>query len=55
MDRSIQHQQNIGALSFGIILLRAPSNRLIHLRPLGPAILEVLTTLAAGELRTVGA
>jgi hypothetical protein len=49
-----QHQQNIATLPFGIILLRAPSNRLIHLRPLAPAILATLTTLAPGELRIVG-
>ena len=52
MDRNIEHQQNISRLLFGV---RAPSNRLIHLRPLVPAILDALETLVPGQLRSIGA
>ena len=55
MDRNIQHQQNLGALSFGIVLVRARSNRMIHLDPLVPEMLAALASLRPGELRLVGA
>ena len=55
MDRNIEFQQDIPALPFGIILVRAASNRMIHLRPLVPAILEALQSLRKGELRRVSA
>jgi hypothetical protein len=55
MDRSIEHQQDVSELPFGIVVLRAPSNRLLHLRPLAPAILAVLAELAPGRLQQVGA
>jgi len=55
MDRNIQHQQNLGALALGIVLVRAHSNRMIHLGPLVPEILATLASLRAGELRRVGA
>ncbi len=54
MDRTIEHQQNISRLPFGILVLRAPSNRLVHLRPLTPAILDALAALTPGQLRCVG-
>jgi hypothetical protein len=54
MDRSIEFQQNIAALPFGILLVLALSNRMVHLLPLVPAILEALPTLKAGQLRRIG-
>jgi hypothetical protein len=53
MDRNIEFQQNIPALPFGIVLVRAASNRMVHLRPLVPAILRTLEGLQKGELRRV--
>lgn len=55
MDRSTEHEQNVSTLPFGVLVLRAPSNRLVHLRPLAPAILSALTALRPGQLRHVGA
>ena len=55
MDRNIEHQQNISRLPFTVLVLRAPSNRLVHLRPLLPAILDALAALVPGQLRHVGA
>ena len=54
MDRSIEHEQNVSRFPFGVLVLRAPSNRLVHLRPLVRAILDALTALAPGQLRHVG-
>jgi hypothetical protein len=55
MDRSIEHEQNVSKLPFGVVVLRAPSNRLVHLRPRVPAILDAVKALAPGQLRHVGA
>ena len=55
MDRNIKQQQVLTGRPFGVLLLRAPSNRMSHLRPLVPAILEALKGLKAGEIVRVGA
>ena len=55
MDRRLPEQQRIAQLPFGVVLLVAPSNRLVHLRPLVPDILEMLPRVAAGSLHTAGA
>jgi hypothetical protein len=39
MDRSIEFQQRVSTLPFGIALVRARSNRMEHLRPLVASIL----------------
>jgi hypothetical protein len=54
MDRGVEFQQNLATVSVGILLVRAPSNRMAHLRPLVPAILEALPTLKPGQLRHIG-
>jgi hypothetical protein len=54
MDRSIEFQQNISTLPFGVLLVRAASNRMVHLRPLVAAILDALLLLEPGQLRRVG-
>ena len=54
MDRGIEFQQNVAGLSFGVLLILAPSNRMIHLVPLVPAILEALPALKTGQLRRIG-
>ena len=55
MDRKLPHQQNLAVQAFGVVLVEAPSNRMIHLRPLVPAILAALDGIRPGELRRVGA
>ena len=55
MDRGIEFQQNLTALPFGVLLVRAPSNRMVHLEPLVPAILADLPTLGPGQLHRIGA
>ncbi len=54
MDRGIEFQQNIAAVSVGVLLVRAPSNRMIHLLPLVPTILEALPLLKPGQLHRIG-
>jgi hypothetical protein len=54
MDRGIEFQQNLSTLPFGVLLVRAPSNRLVHLQPLVPAILDALPALKPGQLHRIG-
>jgi hypothetical protein len=54
MDRSLEFQQNIPVLPFAVVLVRAPSNRMLHLRPLVPAILDAIALTKAGQLQRVG-
>ena len=55
MDRRLPEQQNLARLSFGVLLIQAPSNRMVDLRPLVAEILAALGTLRPGTLVTVGA
>ena len=54
MDRRLPDQQRISLLPFGVILLLAPSNRILHLRPLVAEVLRVLPLTAAGSVHVVG-
>ena len=54
MDRSIEFQQRISTLPFGIILVRARSNRMEDLKPLAPSILSALDAIKPGRIRRVG-
>ncbi len=54
MDRNLEFQQNIAALPFGVLLVRAASNRMVHLVPLVPSMLEVLSTIQPGQILRVG-
>ena len=55
LDRNIEFQQNIPVLPFGIIVVRAVSNRMVHLRPLASAILLAVSAAKPGQLQKVGA
>ena len=46
-------QQDLSDAALGVVLVLAPSNRLIHLRPLVPAILAALAEIQPGELRRI--
>ena len=53
MDKNLEHQRNIAKLPFGVLVLRAASNRMVHLVPLMPAVLAVLESIKPGRLRRV--
>jgi hypothetical protein len=55
MDRRLPEQQNIARLSFGVLLIQAPSNRMRDLRPIVPGILTALPILRPGTVLSVGA
>ena len=55
LDRNIEFQQNIPILPFGVIVVHAVSNRMVHLRPLASAILLAVSAAMPGKLQKVGA
>jgi hypothetical protein len=54
MDGNIEHQQNLAALSFGIVIIGAASNRIADLLPVLPELLQIIDTVQPGEARRVG-
>ena len=55
MDRNLERQHKLSGLSFGVIVIRAPSNRVEDLRPLVGKILLALGNIRAGIIQHVGA
>ena len=53
-DQNLEHQQNPSALPIAIVVLVAATNRIEYLRPLIPALLRTLQTLAPRQLVRVG-
>jgi predicted nuclease of predicted toxin-antitoxin system len=54
MDRGIEFQQQVSTLPFGIVIVRARSNRMQHLTPLVTAILAAIAAAKPGQIRRVG-
>ncbi len=54
LDRSLPFQQNTKVLSFGIIVVRAASNRLADLLPLAESIAGAARRVVSGEVLLVG-
>ena len=54
VDRNLVFQQKVAGLPFGVIVLRARSNRLTDLQPLMPEVLQVLAGIGSGEVVSVG-
>ena len=55
IDKNLPSQQETAHLSFGVVVLRAPSNRIEHLSPLVPAILAALENLQPGNVAHIKA
>jgi Domain of unknown function (DUF5615) len=54
MDTNLEHQQNVSALPFGIVVVGAPSNRMQDLAPLIPDMLSALGRVRPGTVEHVG-
>lgn len=54
MDRNMPYQQNLGGLELGLVVVRAPSNRLEALQPLAGDIATALDRLDRGQVVEVG-
>jgi hypothetical protein len=55
LDRNIEFQQNVKILSFGIVVVRARSNRIADLSPHIPSILLAANEVGPGRIVMVGA
>jgi len=54
VDKSLRHQQNLSIRPFGVIVLRAKTNRITDLLPLVPELRAVLDEIRPGEVREIG-
>jgi hypothetical protein len=54
LDRGIEFQQNLSRLPFGVLFVRAPSNRMADREPRVPAMPDALLALDPGQLQRVG-
>jgi len=54
VDKSLRHQQNLSIRPFGVIILRAKTNRIADLLPLVPELRVVLDEIQPGEVREIG-
>lgn len=55
LDRNLEFQQNIKVLPFGIVVVRARSNRIVDLTPHIASILGAANRVAPGQVEKVGA
>jgi hypothetical protein len=55
MDGNLEFQQNLATLPVAVLVIEAVSNRMEHLTPLVPNILNGLNHLPPKSLRRVGA
>lgn len=53
LDRGIEYQQRVPALSIAIIAVRARSNDIAELRPIMPAVLGAITNAPPGRVTRV--
>jgi hypothetical protein len=54
VDRKIAIEQDLTRFTLAVILLRAQTNRLEHIRPLAAALLEQLEHAPIGALTVIG-
>lgn len=54
VDRNLAFQQNLGALTIAVIVLRAKSNRLNDLKPLVPRLLAAIAAAKPSRIMFVG-
>ena len=55
MDKNMPVEQDLSRYQIGLVLVRAPSNRIESLRPLVPAIEEALRAVRPGTVQRAGA
>jgi hypothetical protein len=54
MDRKLEHQHDVSALPFGLIVARAHSNRMQALRPLVGEMQDALARVRPGTVQDIG-
>lgn len=53
-DQNLEFQQDLSGHVLSVIVLRARSNRMEHLRPLIPAVIQGLTLIGPGQILRLG-
>jgi predicted nuclease of predicted toxin-antitoxin system len=53
VDRNLYFQQNLSHLKIAVLVLSAPSNRLVDLKQLVPKIFSVLPILTKGKIENI--
>jgi hypothetical protein len=48
VDRSLEYQQNFAGVALAVIVVHAPSNDVVVLRPLMPAVLAAISEIKPG-------
>lgn len=54
VDKNLPAQQKLRGIGFGVVVLRAKSNRLADLRPLVPELIAALSRIDAGMVVHLG-
>ena len=54
MDRKLEHEHDLSVLTFGVVVVRARSNRVSDLLPLVPRLLSALNRVGPGKVDHVG-
>jgi hypothetical protein len=54
VDQNLQYQQNLRAAGVAVLVLIAPSNKLVDLEPLMPKTIGALAVIQPGELVEIG-
>ncbi len=54
VDRNLEYQQSFKDVSLAVIVIQAPSNDIIALRPLMPAVLDLIPQAKPGVTRVRG-
>ena len=55
MDRRLDQQHDVSGLPFGVVVVRARTNRIQDLLPMVDAILQAVATATPGSVQRVGA
>jgi predicted nuclease of predicted toxin-antitoxin system len=54
LDRNLEYQQNIKVLPFGVVVVCAASNRMMHLLPLVQNIIDAAGRVSPGQVERAG-
>ena len=55
MDANLEYPQHLIGMPFGVVVLHAPSNRLVDLRPIVPLVLAAIQDMVPGDVCHIGA
>ena len=53
VDRNLEYQQNFVDAGVAVIVMHAPTNDIVDLKPLMPAVLRALRTAARGKVTNI--